>query len=153
MFIWSDWSKKALKWSHKWVILYTVIKFYNVFKSHKWAILYTLIRFYNVFDIDLYNELQNVWFDFVIYLEHFITTYNIMIKNASLSWSQATSPTSAKGIPWASRVETNNWIMYYAAHLAKGIKCSNHCPSHQQTTQKCHPWPITTVVCSNQLRP
>ena len=40
--------------------------------------------------------------DFVIYLGDVITANNIMTKNASLYWDQATSPTRNKGIPWAS---------------------------------------------------
>ncbi|KAL2501787.1 putative inactive purple acid phosphatase 16 [Forsythia ovata] len=40
--------------------------------------------------------------DFVIYLGDVITANNIMIKNASLYWDLAVSPTRAKGIPWAS---------------------------------------------------
>ncbi|KAM1306687.1 hypothetical protein ACFX2H_009038 [Malus domestica] len=40
--------------------------------------------------------------DFVIYLGDVITANNIAIKNASLYWDQAVSPTRARGIPWAS---------------------------------------------------
>ncbi|XP_007216019.2 probable inactive purple acid phosphatase 16 [Prunus persica] len=40
--------------------------------------------------------------DFVIYLGDVITANNIAIRNASLYWDQAVSPTRAKGIPWAS---------------------------------------------------
>ncbi|XP_062006239.1 probable inactive purple acid phosphatase 16 [Rosa rugosa] len=40
--------------------------------------------------------------DFVIYLGDVITANNIAIKNASLYWDQAISPTRARGIPWAS---------------------------------------------------
>ncbi|KAI9120503.1 hypothetical protein K1719_007536 [Acacia pycnantha] len=40
--------------------------------------------------------------DFVIYLGDVITANNIMTKNASLYWDQATSPTRNRGIPWAS---------------------------------------------------
>ncbi|CAB4316929.1 unnamed protein product [Prunus armeniaca] len=40
--------------------------------------------------------------DFVIYLGDVITANNVAIRNASLYWDQAVSPTRAKGIPWAS---------------------------------------------------
>nr|GLL47497.1 probable inactive purple acid phosphatase 16 isoform X1 [Ipomoea trifida] len=40
--------------------------------------------------------------DFVVYLGDVITANNIPIKNASLYWDQAISPTRARGIPWAS---------------------------------------------------
>ncbi|CAL0299499.1 unnamed protein product [Lupinus luteus] len=40
--------------------------------------------------------------DFVVYLGDVITANNIMVANASLYWDQATSPTSNRGIPWAS---------------------------------------------------
>ncbi|XP_068342169.1 probable inactive purple acid phosphatase 16 isoform X1 [Pyrus communis] len=40
--------------------------------------------------------------DFVIYLGDVITANNIAIKNASLYWDQAVSPTRARGVPWAS---------------------------------------------------
>ncbi|KAL6272805.1 hypothetical protein ACE6H2_023497 [Prunus campanulata] len=40
--------------------------------------------------------------DFVIYLGDVITANNIAIRNASLYWDQAVSPTRARGIPWAS---------------------------------------------------
>nr|XP_011467360.1 PREDICTED: probable inactive purple acid phosphatase 16 isoform X1 [Fragaria vesca subsp. vesca] len=40
--------------------------------------------------------------DFVIYLGDVVTANNIAIKNASLYWDQAISPTRARGIPWAS---------------------------------------------------
>lgn len=40
--------------------------------------------------------------DFVIYLGDVITANNIMIKNATLYWDQAVSPTRDRGIPWSS---------------------------------------------------
>ncbi|KAK2985515.1 hypothetical protein RJ640_015840 [Escallonia rubra] len=40
--------------------------------------------------------------DFVVYLGDVITANNIPIKNASLYWDQAVSPTRARNIPWAS---------------------------------------------------
>ncbi|XP_050123148.1 probable inactive purple acid phosphatase 16 isoform X2 [Malus sylvestris] len=40
--------------------------------------------------------------EFVIYLGDVITANNILIRNASLYWDQAISPTRARGIPWAS---------------------------------------------------
>ncbi|KAK4481685.1 hypothetical protein RD792_012592 [Penstemon davidsonii] len=40
--------------------------------------------------------------DFVIYLGDVITANNIMIKNASLYWDEAVSPTRDRGIPWST---------------------------------------------------
>ncbi|XP_050230553.1 probable inactive purple acid phosphatase 16 [Mercurialis annua] len=40
--------------------------------------------------------------DFVVYLGDVVTANNIPIANASLYWDEATSPTRARGIPWAS---------------------------------------------------
>lgn len=40
--------------------------------------------------------------EFVIYLGDVITANNILIRNASLYWDQAISPTRVRGIPWAS---------------------------------------------------
>lgn len=40
--------------------------------------------------------------DFVVYLGDVITANNIPIKNASLYWNQALSPTRARNTPWAS---------------------------------------------------
>lgn len=40
--------------------------------------------------------------DLVVYLGDVITANNLPTANASLYWDQATSPTKARGIPWAS---------------------------------------------------
>ncbi|CAI9782818.1 unnamed protein product [Fraxinus pennsylvanica] len=69
--------------------------------------------------------------DFVIYLGDVITANNIMIKNASLYWDQAVSPTRAKGIPWASVFGNHDdapfeWPMEWFS--ATGIP-QLHCPA------------------------
>ncbi|XP_022882859.1 probable inactive purple acid phosphatase 16 [Olea europaea var. sylvestris] len=69
--------------------------------------------------------------DFVIYLGDVITANNIMIKNASLYWDQAVSPTRAKGIPWASVFGNHDdasfeWPMEWFS--ATGIP-HLHCPA------------------------
>lgn len=69
--------------------------------------------------------------DFVIYLGDVITANNIMIKNASLYWDQAISPTRAKGIPWASVFGNHDdasfeWPMEWFS--ATGIP-HLHCPA------------------------
>ncbi|KAK1366123.1 putative inactive purple acid phosphatase 16 [Heracleum sosnowskyi] len=46
--------------------------------------------------------LDNEHPDFVVYLGDVITANNIPIKNASLYWNQALSPTRARNTPWAS---------------------------------------------------
>ncbi|XP_016495774.1 putative inactive purple acid phosphatase 16 [Nicotiana tabacum] len=50
--------------------------------------------------------------DFVVYLGDVITANNIPIKNASLYWDQAISPTRDRRIPWAS-VFGNHDDMYF----------------------------------------
>ncbi|EPS59164.1 hypothetical protein M569_15645, partial [Genlisea aurea] len=40
--------------------------------------------------------------DFVVYLGDVITANNMMVRNASLYWSQAVSPARDRGIPWCS---------------------------------------------------
>lgn len=73
--------------------------------------------------------------DFVIYLGDLITANNIMIENASLYWDQATSPTRARGIPWASVFGNHDdapfeWPIEWFS--ATGIP-QLHCPSRNSS--------------------
>ncbi|CAN0890514.1 Probable inactive purple acid phosphatase 16 [Linum grandiflorum] len=68
--------------------------------------------------------------DFVVYLGDVITANNIPVANASLYWSQATSPTRDRGIPWASVFGNHDdmpfeWPMEWFS--APGIP-QVHCP-------------------------
>lgn len=78
---------------------------------------------------------RHILADFVIYLGDLITANNIMIENASLYWDQATSPTRARGIPWASVFGNHDdapfeWPIEWFS--ATGIP-QLHCPSRNSS--------------------
>ncbi|KAG8372024.1 hypothetical protein BUALT_Bualt12G0023700 [Buddleja alternifolia] len=77
--------------------------------------------------------------DFVIYLGDVITGNNIMIKNASLYWDQAVSPTRVRGIPWSSIFgnhddATFEWPLEWFSEI--GIP-QLHCPAANASSAKC----------------
>ncbi|GMH18695.1 hypothetical protein Nepgr_020536 [Nepenthes gracilis] len=69
--------------------------------------------------------------DFVVYLGDVVTANNVPIANASLYWDQAISPTSARGIPYASVFGNHDdapfvWpIEWFSATGVPPLRCSS----------------------------